>query len=378
MLVRALSVALAVSMIRRSSSRIEPITVAAVEARLRAAANRDAPAVVFGAVWRDGTILVRSAGTSDLRTHVGISGKTPMAWFSITKLFTATAVMQLADAGRLGLDEPVSRYLPNLRIAKEGRDATVRDLLSHTAGLRNPRPVSWIHLADEPGPGIDALVSRVIGSSPELDSRPGDRFSYSNLGFLLLGQIIERVSGERYEEYIQRRLFEPLGCDATGFAVPADEATGYQRRLSFMGLAARWMLDSRFFEEAVGGYWPLRRFTVDGAPYGGLIGPIGDLLAFARMVLRGGIGERARVLEEHSVQEMLHEVKNRRGRDLPIGLGWHVGRRDGRAFVFHLGGGGGYRSELRIYPDLGYAVAVLASETSFPTQEFTRLIVTPR
>jgi CubicO group peptidase (beta-lactamase class C family) len=301
-----------------------------------------------------------------------------MAWFSITKLFTATAVMQLADAGRLGLDEPVSRYLPRLRVAKNGRDATVRHLLSHLAGLRNPRPVSWIHLADEPGPGLDALVSRVIGSSPELGSRPGDRFSYSNLGYLLLGQIIERVSGERYEDYIQRRVLQPLGCDATGFAVPADEATGHQRRLSFMGLAARWMLDSKFFEESVDGYWPLRRFTVDGAPYGGLIGPIGDLLAFAKMVLRDGMGERARVLEEHSVQEMLHEVKNTRGRELPIGLGWHLGQEDGRVIVYHLGGGGGYRSELRIHLALGYAVAVLATETSFPTRAFTRLIVARR
>lgn len=354
---------------------IPSITVEALEARLREAAARNAPGVVFGALWNDGTILLRSAGVSDLRTRREISPAMPLAWFSITKLFTATAVLRLWEAGRLDLDAPATRWLPEVRLAKDGREATVRNLLSHTAGLSNPVPVSWIHLENETGPGLDALVARVVGQRPHLAFRPGDRFSYSNLGYLLLGQIIERVSGEKFEAHLQRSVLQPLGCERTGFAVPPDEATGHQRRLSLMGLAARWMLDSRFFEERVGGYWPLRRFTLDGAPYGGLIGPVRDLLRLGQMVLAGGMGERARVLQERSVQQMLRPAKSTAGRDLPIGLGWHLGGEGDRAFAYHLGGGGGYRSELRIYPALGHAAAVLGTETSFPTQAFTRLVV---
>lgn len=355
----------------RSGSRLTPVTPAALEERLHAAAEREAPAVVFGAVWRDGTTFVRCAGKADLRTGRPVTEGTPFAWFSLTKLFTATALMQLAESGRVALDAPVSRYLPGHRLIKRGREATVRQLLSHSAGLRNPIPVRWSHLAEEQGPGLEALIERVIGPRPKLAFAPGDRFSYSNLGYLLLGRLIERVSGLRYEEYLQRRVLEPLGCTGTGFSIPGNEATGYQRRWTPMGLSARWMVGARFFDEPIDGYRPLRLFTLDGAPYGGLIGPVCDLLRFARMALGSGMGERARVLEEGSVREMLTPARDRRGRALPIGLGWHLGKENS---AFHLGGGCGYRSELRLYPARGYAAVVLANETGFPTGKLTRLL----
>lgn len=366
---------LVMSLLGCAAARIETVTASELERRLQASAADRAPAVVFGSVWRDGSTLVRAAGRLDLRREGAASEATAFAWFSITKLFTATAVVQLAESGHLDLDAPVSRYLPGRRLSLHGREATVRHLLAHAAGLPNPIPVTWIHLAGEPGPGLDALVERVVGAEPRLEFEPGQKRAYSNLGYLLLGQIVERVSGQRYPEYVERHLLRPLGCQATGFGWPEGAATGYQRRWSVMGLAARWMLDGRFFGEPIEGYSPLRPFAVDGAPYGGLIGPVRDLLRFAQMVLAGGQAEHGRVLGEPSVRAMLAPSRDGRGRALDGGLGWHLGREDGQEFAFHLGGGGGYRGELRVYPGLGYAVAVLASETSFPTERFTRLVV---
>jgi D-alanyl-D-alanine carboxypeptidase len=183
------------------------------------------------------------------------------------------------------------------------------------------------------------------------------------------------VSGQRYEEYVTGHLLLPLGAEATGFAWSEGAATGYQRRWSLMGLAAGWLLDARFFGGSSDGYRALRPFSVDGAPYGGLRGPAGDLLRFARMVLAGGQAGPGRVLGEASVRAMLTPASGLGGGAPDIGLGWHLGREDGHAFAYHLGGGGGFRSELRVYPDLGYAVVVLASETSFPTERLTRLVV---
>lgn len=363
------------SLFGRTAVRIQPIAEAELEARLVQAANSAAPAVVFGALWRDGTAFVHAVGKADLQRSSDLRVKAPMAWFSITKLFTATAVVQLAETGRLDLDAPVSRYLPERHLVRGGRQVTIRHLLSHSAGLPNPIPVTWVHLATETAPGLDKLVTRLMGTNPKLDFEPGERSSYSNLGYLLLGQVIERVSNMTYEEYLRRKVLDPLECDSTGFDIPSGQPTGYQRRLSMTGWAARWMLDRRFFGKAVAGYWPLKPFTVDGAPYGGLIGPIHDLLKFARMILSDGMGEHSRFLEQISVRSMIQATISSRGRELSVGLGWQLGREDGHAFAYHVGGGGGYHSELRVYPDLGYAAAVIATETSFPTESLTRLIV---
>jgi CubicO group peptidase (beta-lactamase class C family) len=192
-------------------------------------------------------------------------------------LFTATAVMQLAEQGRVDLDSPVAMYLPERVLEKNGRRATVRHLLSHTVGLPNPIPITWVHLLGENGPGLDALTDRLIGKRPRLAFAPGTKSVYSNLGYLLLGQLVERLAGKGFAAYVEQHVLEPLGCQATAFVPAVGAAIGHQRRLSFMGLAARWMLDGRFFGEAEGGYWTLRPFAVDGAPYGGLFGPMPDL-----------------------------------------------------------------------------------------------------
>jgi CubicO group peptidase (beta-lactamase class C family) len=363
------------SMLGCAPARIETLTEKELVGRLQASAGDLAPAVVFGCVWRDGTTLVRAAGHADAREGRAVLETTSFAWFSITKLFTATAIVQLAEQHRLDLDAPVSRYLPERRLSKHGREATVRQLLSHSAGLANPIPITWVHLAGEAGPGLDALVEQRIGTAPDLEFEPGQKSSYSNLGYLLLGQIIERVSGQRYEEYVTGHLLLPLGAETTGFSWSEAAATGYQRRWSLTGLAASWLLDARFFGGSSDGYRALRPFTVDGAPYGGLRGPAGDLLRFARMVLAGGQAERGRVLSEASVRAMLTPANDRGGGALDVGLGWHLGREDGQAFAYHVGGGGGFRSEIRVYPDLGYAAVALASETSFPTERLTRLVI---
>jgi CubicO group peptidase (beta-lactamase class C family) len=358
-----------------ATTRVETVTRDELERRLHAATVATTPAIAFAAAWRDGTVVQRAAGRADLATSRAATVSTPFAWFSITKLFTAAAILQLAEEGRVDLDEAVSRYLPGTQLSLNGREATIRQLLAHAGGLPNPIPVTWIHLAGEPGPELVAMTRERVGAAPKLVDEPGARSAYSNLGYLLLGRIIEQASGERYERYVEHHLLEPLGCEAAGFEVPPDRATAYQRKWSLMGIAARWMLDQRFFGETIVGYWALRPFTVDGAPYGGLGGGVGDLLRLGRMTLAGGEGEHGRLLKESSVRAMLTPFVDRLGRSTGIGLGWHLGELDGEPFAYHEGGGGGFRSELRVYPRLGYAVAVLANETSFPTRRFTRLVV---
>jgi CubicO group peptidase (beta-lactamase class C family) len=357
-------------------AHIEQLTPAQLQQRLDAATART-PGIVFGAIRSDGASLVRTAGKADLRSGRAVMPQTSFAWFSVTKLFTATAILQLSEQGRIDLDAPAGKYLPQVILRRDGREATVRELLSHTAGVPNPVPaiITWIHLAGERGPNIDEMIAQRLGGEPKLDFTPGTKAAYSNLGYLLLGKIIERTSGTRYETYVEENVLAPLGCRASGFAVPADRATAYQKKWDFSSIAARWMLDGRFFGDTIEGYQELRPFTVDGIPHGGLNGPVDCLLRFGRMMLRDGEGENGRVLSAESVRAMLAPTKLRDGAPAPFGLAWRLGTIGGEPFADHDGGGGGYRSALRIYPRLGYAVAVLGNETNFATGEMVRIIV---
>ena len=357
------------------SAGIETVTPDELRQRmLDQVARHRAPSVSVAYAIGDGPAVGVAAGRAKVFPAHETSPIVAYLWFSVTKLFTATAVLQLAETGMIRLDDPVSQYVPSFGI-RSSRAPTVRDLLTHTSGLANPIPVSWVHLVGEPGPSLDQLTDGLLRRHPTLLFAPGTRFSYSNLNYLILGQLIERVSGEQYETYVIERILQPLGAMETGFALSQNAATGYSRPWSFMGIAARWLLDRKFFGPTIDGYTELRPFLVDGAPYGGLVGPATQMLLLGRAMLGGGHVEGRAILRPETVAAALTPTRASDGSQLPIALGWHLGALGDEQYAYHIGGGGGFRSELRIYPRLKYGIAVIANETSFDTAKLTRLVV---
>ena len=148
----------------------------------------------------------------------------------------------------------------------------MRHLLCHSSGLANPLPLRWVHPATEAGPIRGEFVRRLIERHRRLRFDPGTRAAYSNLGYLVLGEIIETVSGETFEEFIQHRILDPLDMTHTGFtADPAsDWATPYQRRHTPLGVLLPVLLPRKLIGPAAGPYRSLHHFYVDGAAYGGL------------------------------------------------------------------------------------------------------------
>jgi CubicO group peptidase (beta-lactamase class C family) len=343
---------------------------------VRAVDTRRAPGVAAAWSAGDGTVSVGSAGDAELDPPRDMTGETACPWFSVTKLFTATAVLQLAEAGKLDLDEPIASVRPGLPGDAAAR-LTPRQLLSHTSGLSNPMPLRWVHLATEPGPGLESMTTRLLGRYRKLRFEPGTRYAYSNLGYLVLGLLIERVSGLGFETYISRNVLKPLGATASGFDMPPDAARGYSRAWSIMGIAARLLIDRKVLGATRGGFTALRPFQVDGAPYGGLVGPVTDMLLLGRAMLKDGRGAEGRVLDAATVRPALTPARSRDGRTLPVGLGWHLGASNGEPYAHHIGGGLGFRSELRIYPRLGRAIAVIANETSFATGAVAERVAVP-
>lgn len=299
-------------------------------------------------------------GVADVRSGRLARADTVYHLFSGTKLFTAVAVLQLAERGRLDLDDRVGRFLPELEPAP-ARDITLAQLLSHRSGLadtlRGFLAVSWP--GDEPPTSRQALARYRI----RLTRAPGTRVEYRNVNYAILGEVITRVTGLEYREHVAQAVLAPLGMRAA-FGL-TDElrphaATGYIGRWDPMRLLLPLLfprLPARLYGERVAGpgvsLVELREYELATAAIGGLVGSMPELAKLLQAQLAGGGG----VLSEASTRRMqalvaegAAGIESRVG----MGLGWKLGRTREHAFLNHEGGGAGFTSELRIYPDVGH------------------------
>ena len=340
---------------------------------------RGVPGVSVVRVRPDGSLSGQAAGDARFDRPAAMTPDTIGNLYSISKLVTATAVMQLRETGHVELDRSIGAFLPDFPFGDGAEQTvTVRQLLSHSSGLPDPAPIFWIHLNEEPGPGLAELTRRLMARHGHLRFAPGTRSSYSSLGYLLLGCLIERASGSSYEDFVSDGILRPLGMTRTAFAFPTDTVDdvgrGHERAGSATGLLGR-VVFRRFVARRAGPYLEFRPFLVDGAPYGGLVGSATDVARFLAAHLGHGSLDGQRILDERSVREMLAPVRGRDGRPVEparrsrhagsAGLGWHLGDLGGDRSAFHYGGGGGFLNQARIYPDLGEGLAIVGNTTSW-------------
>lgn len=254
---------------------------------LRTGRQGAVPGLSVAVVGADGLHRADGIGLADLSTEAPATPATVYPWYSMTKLVTATAVLQLCERGLLELDAPVADlYAPfrSLRPSPWATRVTVRHLLSHSAGLPNPLPVRWVHRADQPGPEPGPFLARLLAHHPRLRSAPGARGAYSNLGYLVLGELIAAVAGRPYPDYVREQILAPLGMARTDFrytpAMATTAATGYQRRWHPLTALLLALLPPGILGAPAGRFLAFERFQVDGAAYGGLIGPVDDAARF--------------------------------------------------------------------------------------------------
>jgi CubicO group peptidase (beta-lactamase class C family) len=344
---------------------------------LRAVVGDKVPGVAIAIVRPEGIREVASAGFADLAAGVEASTEMVCPWFSMTKIVTATTTMRLVDRHVLDLDQPVLPLVPALRTLQPATLAsriTARHLLSHSAGLANPIPVRWIHPAQAPAPDPETFLHGLLAKHRRLRFAPGTRSSYSNLGTLALGSALAAVSGKPFVELVRDEVLGPLAMAQTAFAYSAEmearAATGYHPRWSPMRLLLpRWVVGP-----ATGRWVSFHRFLLDGAAYGGLLGPVDDAARFLQMHLRDGSIDGLRVLTPDSARAM-RDVRVR-GRRYDLGLGWFCPSKQRDAdppFVEHLGGGAGFFNVIRIYPTRELGIAVMGNATSYDIDAVARL-----
>jgi CubicO group peptidase (beta-lactamase class C family)/D-alanyl-D-alanine dipeptidase len=262
---------------------------------------------------------------------------------SVSKLFTDIAIMQLVEAGEIDLDAPVTEYLPELTPANPfGAPLTLRQLMAHRSGMVREPPVG--HYFDDTEPSLAATVASLAATT--LVVAPESEAKYSNAAIAAVGYVVERRTGEPFAAALQRSVLEPLGMDASAF----EPTPAVRERLAD---ALMWAIDGREFRAPT--------FELGMAPAGSMYATVGDLARFMIAMLRGGEGERGRVLEAATLAQMWTPQFADPGADTGFGIGFNLSRLDGHRRVGHGGAIYGFATELAMLPDEGLGVVVVTT-----------------
>ena len=327
------------------------------------------PGAQYLFVSADAVLAEYDGGIADPVARTPVSGCTTFNAFSVTKTFTAAAILQLAEQGRLDLDAPVAQYLEGLPCDDR---PTIRQTLTDTGGFPNPNPLRWVHLAEEHAAFDNVgFVREVLRKHGRLKSPPGGSVAYSNIGYLLLGEVVKRVSGQHYVEYVERHVIQPLRLrdgETLAFAIPQpqEHARGTLRRWGPLNLLFGLFLDrDRYIDGRSGRWLQLRTLHVNGAAYGGLIDNARGLARFLQAML--GHGD---VLSAPYRAWLFTPARGPDGRALGRSLGWFTGELHGETCFAHAGGGFGYYCEARVYPHIGRASVVMFNRSGVRDERF--------
>jgi CubicO group peptidase (beta-lactamase class C family) len=322
------------------------------------------PGIQYVVVSSDGVLFEHASGWADIGRRAPIDSATTMMAYSMSKTITAAAVLQLVEARRIVLDESVEHYLGPLQ--PYGPAVTIRQLISHTSGVPNPLPLRWVHAAQQHDTfDEEAALAAVLRQHPRLSFAPGSRFAYSNIGYWLLGKVIERATGERFSAYVADRIARPLGLERgdLGYVVvdPAHHATGYLEKYSLMNVVKGLLIDRTLVGDYSEHWLAIRSHYVNGPAFGGLVGTAKGVGMFLQDQLR----DRSVLFGDDTRRQFYAQQQTDRGAAVPMTLGWHIGDRDGRRFFYKEGGGGGFHCMMRLYPADGIGTVVMTNATGF-------------
>jgi CubicO group peptidase (beta-lactamase class C family) len=285
----------------------------------------------------DEVLLTLAAGEADKGLHVANDVETRFNLGSMNKMFTATAVARLVEAGKLSFDDPISKYVDQTWLPKTATDTiTVRHLITHTSGLGSYFNQAYMKSSRELFRKLDDYKPLVNGDKPAFT--PGERFQYSNTGLFLLGVVIEKVTGEDYFEHVRKAIYTPSGMTNTDC---------YEMDFPVENLAVGYSPD---FSSPYKWQNNLYKHVIKGGPAGGGFSTVKDLHKFALALLSG------KLLSKSMRDTMWTDFKGSN-----YGYGFTVAQGPGGKAVGHSGGFSGINSQLDVYPDSGFIVVVMSN-----------------
>ena len=308
-----------------------------------------APGVAI-AVIRNGAFIHRKAyGLADLEWDIALRPECSFRIASLTKQFTAAAIMRLAERGALDVDDRLERTLP--AFDPRGRVVTLRHLLNHTSGIRN-HDQDHGRRTDRANIPREQLLREILAAP--LDFEPGARYRYCNSGYILLGAVIEAVGGLDYEAFLRREFFDPLGMSRTRLCLAN----------SIIPLRARGYVKGR------SGFHNARPDPVNWShAAGGLCSTLDDLALWDAALREGW------VMARRSFEAMLEPAPLADGSVFPYGFGWGTAVYEGCAVHHHTGGVSGFGCQMARLTDESLTTIVLSNLYMFPFDRVTRRLL---
>jgi CubicO group peptidase (beta-lactamase class C family) len=342
--------------------------LARIPVRMRAFVDKGTIAGAVTLVARHGSIAELDAvGWQDIEAKKPMKTDTIFQLMSMTKPITAAGIMMLAEEGKLGLNDPVYRHLPEFRgqwliesrdgdktrnLKRPSRPITIRDLLTHTSGMSGRPPESCGNLLSELNLTLAQAV--LLYSQQPLEFEPGTRWQYSNPGIATLGRIIEVVSDQPYEQFIEQRIFKPLGMKDSFYFPPEDKTGRIAMLYNFEDGQAKRAGAKAFAGDPA----KYRKGAKYPCPECGLYSTAGDLAAFYQMMLNGGASNGRRLLSRTSVDLMTTlqtgDLEAGHAPGMGYGLAWAMVREPLGALTYRsigtFGHGGAFGTEGWIDP----------------------------
>jgi CubicO group peptidase (beta-lactamase class C family) len=313
-----------------------------IDAVLTAVYKPDGPGAAI-IVTKNGRVLFRKAyGLASVELGVPMRPEMVFPVASITKQFTAAAILMLAEQGRLSLDDPITKFLP--AYPAHGAPITIEHLLTHTSGLSSLTDVADLRAASSQDTQVADLITDWVKDLPA-DSAPGERFAYLNWGYTLLGAVIEQASGQPYAEFLDQRIFGPLGMSRTAYN---DRA-----RIVPLRVTGYTVSDGRTFNVL-----PDRGRIVHPRAAGGLVSTIDDLARWNAALDEG------RVLSATSRDRMFTAYRLTSGASTRYGYAWDIGDYEGHPVQEHTAGTSGFLDHVLRMPQDGVYIALLTNRAS--------------
>ncbi len=309
-------------------------------------ADKDLPAVSIALVDDQQIVWSKGFGFADPVKKVSATAETVYRVGSVSKLFTDIAVMQLVEQGKIDLDAPVTRYLPNFRPRNLfDKTITLRQLMSHRSGLVREPPVG--HYFDPDEPTLASTIASLNRTS--LVYAPETRTKYSNAAIAAVGYVLQKTQNESFAKNLKRSVLDPLGLKDTSFE-PTPEMI---RNLS---KAYMWTIDGRVFEAPT--------FELGISPAGSMYTTVNDMGRFLGALFAGGQGSKGRMLKSSTLEQMWTPQFAPAGQKTGYGIGFGVGELEGRRTIGHGGAIYGFATTLKAMPDDKLGVVVVTTKDS--------------
>jgi D-alanyl-D-alanine carboxypeptidase len=320
---------------------VDPL-VSTLDALLSRLYPADAPGAAVIAVSDGHTVLRKAYGMADLELWVPLQPDMVFRIGSMTKQFTAVAILMLVEEGKLAVSDPITRFLPDY--PTRGKTITVEHLLTHTSGIRSYTAMPDFRANARQDYTVQSLIDHF--KDQPLDFEPGERYQYDNSGYFLLGAIIEKASGMTYEAFLKKRIFNVVGMPRTSIEstsrITPRRAHGYSKA-DKTWLNADWISMTQ--------------------PYaaGGIVSTVDDLARWDAVLYTG------RLLRSETLQQAFAPHRLKDGRSIDYGYGWQTGRWEDFTVLQHGGGIDGFASMGVRIPERKVYVAILSNRAAEPS-----------